>query len=52
MLSIAHIRVQEEIENDINLDINPITKEYIKKVHNLFYSKEAMDSFCKIKIKN
>ena len=52
MLSIAHIKVQEEIENDVNLDINPITKEYIKKVHNLFYSKEAMDSFCKIELKN
>lgn len=48
LLSVAHISTQGFVENTCK-DINPYSKEFIKNIHNKFYSQKGMASFLEIK---
>lgn len=45
MLSLSHIKTQEELEKSINLGENPLSKDFIKNIHKIFYSQEGMENF-------
>lgn len=45
MLSLAHIKTQELMEESIQNNIYPLSKDYIQNIHKVFYSQEGMDSF-------
>ncbi|MAC85245.1 MAG: cell filamentation protein Fic [Arcobacter sp.] len=50
-LSIAYIDTQMLIENKINKGELPINKNFIKEIHEFFYTQEGMESFCDIQNK-
>lgn len=52
MLSIAHIKTQEFIEQKIITEKTQLSKEFIKDIHKVFYTQEEMESFCVIKFKD
>ena len=45
MLSVAHVKTQESLEKSINDGNNPVSKEFIKNIHKIFYSQEGMENF-------
>ena len=45
MLSVAHIKTQESLEKSIINGTNPLSKNFIKDIHKIFYSQESMDNF-------
>jgi Fic family protein len=51
LLSLAHIETQRFIESYIqkNQSTNIYTKDFIKRIHQKFYTMESMDSFLEIK---
>ncbi len=45
MLSVAHVKTQEYLEKSVNDGNNPVSKEFIKNIHKIFYSQEGMENF-------
>ena len=45
MLSVAHVKTQESLEKSITQGTNPLSKNFIKDIHKIFYSQESMDNF-------
>lgn len=45
MLSVAHVKTQESLEKSISDGNNPVSKEFIKNIHKIFYSQEGMENF-------
>ena len=45
MLSVAHIKTQESLEKSIINGTNPLSRNFIKDIHKIFYLQESMDNF-------
>lgn len=45
MLSISHIKTQEQLETLVSNGHNPLSKKFIQYIHNTFYTQEGMEEF-------
>lgn len=52
MLSLSHIKTQELLEQSIKDGANPLSKEYIKDIHKVFYTQEGMEDFLTVSNEN
>lgn len=43
--SVSHVKTQESLEKSITQGTNPLSKNFIKDIHKIFYSQESMDNF-------